>query len=65
MAVLDVGLNRLLGVLYIPDNGIGTKILFVWPHNAVAGGSHKTKIRFVSEFFKSTAMQIGFYVKKS
>ena len=63
--LLSVRWNFLLGILHIPHNSIGTKILFVWPHNTMVGGADKTKIRFVCEFLKSTAMQIGFHVKNS
>lgn len=54
-----------LGIVNIPHNSIGTKVSFVWSYATMVGRTNETKIRCVSEFLKSTAMQIGFHVKKS
>ena len=65
LGYVRIVLFRLLGILYIPHNSIGTEILFVWPHNAMVGRTDEPKIRFICEFFKGTTLQIGFHVKNS
>jgi hypothetical protein len=56
---------RVLAMLYIPNNCVGTKILFVGPDNPVLGRTDQTKVGFIEEFLKSASLQIRFDVKHS
>jgi hypothetical protein len=51
-----VRLIQWLRILYIPYDGIRTKILFIGPSNAMMGRANETEIRFVFKLFESAAV---------
>lgn len=55
--------SDLLGMLYVPNNGIRAEILFMGPNDTVMGRTDKSEIRFVGQFFESTALQIRLHIK--
>ena len=52
-----------MGMLYIPNDGIGTEILSAGPGNAVMGRAHQIETRFVFQFLEGTAFEVGFDIE--
>jgi len=60
-----LGMARLVASQYILHYCVGTKILFVWPHDAMMCRANLAKIRLVRKLFECTTAQIGFHIKNA
>jgi hypothetical protein len=57
--------NEQLGILYVPDNGVGTEILLMRPSNPIMSWAYQMKIRLIGKLFECAAFQIGFDIKNT